>query len=39
VLSYITATRAGLLHRNDRVGTVVVHFPRFRYEVREAASR
>jgi glutathione S-transferase len=39
VLSYITATRAGLLHRNDRVGTVAVHFPRFRYEVGEAASR
>ncbi len=39
MLSYITATRAGLLHRNDRVGTVAVHFPRFRYEVREAPSR
>ncbi len=37
-LAYITATRAGLLHRNDRVGTVAVHFPRFRYEVRPAAS-
>jgi glutathione S-transferase len=29
VLTYIDATRAGLLHRNDRVGEVVVHFPRF----------
>jgi glutathione S-transferase len=38
VLSYISATRAGLWHTNDRVGTVAVHFPRFRYEVREAAS-
>ena len=37
-LSYIDATRAGLLHRNDRVGVVAVHFPRFRYEVRSAAG-
>jgi glutathione S-transferase len=37
-LLYIDATRAGLLHRNDRVGTVAVHFPRFRYEVRPAVS-
>jgi len=33
VLVYIDATRAGLLHRNDRVGEVVVHFPRFGYHV------
>lgn len=33
VLTYIDATRAGLLHRNDRVGEVVVHFPRFGYGV------
>ena len=33
VLAYIDATRAGLLHRNDRVGEVVVHFPRFGYRV------
>ncbi|MET0154451.1 MAG: glutathione S-transferase family protein [Candidatus Binatia bacterium] len=38
VLHYIDATRAGLLHRNDRVGTVAVHFPRFRYEMRPAAG-
>ena len=37
-LSYIDATRAGLLHRNDRVGVVAVHFPRFRYEVRSVAG-
>jgi glutathione S-transferase len=37
-LSYIDATRAGLLHRNDRVGAVGVHFPRFRYKVRPAAG-
>jgi glutathione S-transferase len=37
-LSYIDATRAGLLHRNDRVGVVAVHFPRFRYEVRAVAG-
>jgi glutathione S-transferase len=35
-LSYIDSTRAGLLHRNDRVGVVAVHFPRFRYEIRPA---
>jgi glutathione S-transferase len=34
VLVYIDATRAGLLHRNDRVGEVVVHFPRFGYRVK-----
>ena len=34
VLAYIDATRAGILHRNDRVGEVVVHFPRFGYRVR-----
>lgn len=37
-LSYIDATRAGLWHRNARVGAVAVHFPRFRYEVRPAAG-
>ena len=37
VLTYIDATRAGLLHRNDRVGEVVVHFPRFGYPVRTIA--
>jgi hypothetical protein len=31
-LTYIDATRIGLLHRNDRVGDVV-HFPRFGYQV------
>jgi len=34
VLTYIDATRAGLLHHKDRVGEVVVHFPRFGYRVR-----
>jgi hypothetical protein len=33
VLAYIDATRAGLLHHNDRVGDVLVHFPRFGYRV------
>jgi glutathione S-transferase len=37
-LAYIDASRAGLLHRNDRVGAVAVHFPRFRYEVRSAVG-
>ena len=37
-LCYIDATRAGLLHRNGRVGVVAVHFPRFRYEVRPAGA-
>jgi glutathione S-transferase len=37
VLTYIDSTRAGLLHRNDRVGEVVVHFPRFGYRVRTIA--
>jgi hypothetical protein len=35
VLAYIDATRAGLLHRNDRVSEVVVHFPRFGYRVQK----
>jgi glutathione S-transferase len=36
-LLYIDATRAGLVHRNRRVGVVAVHFPRFRYAIRSAA--
>jgi glutathione S-transferase len=37
VLVYIDAMRMGLLHRNSRVGEVVVHFPRFGYRVRPIA--
>lgn len=33
-LAYIDSTRVGLLHRNDRVGEVAVHFPRFAYRIR-----
>jgi glutathione S-transferase len=38
VLSYIDATRVGILHRNARTGAVVVHFPRLGYEVRRATG-
>jgi hypothetical protein len=38
VLIYIDATRAGLLHRDTRVGEVVVHFPRFGYRLQPLAS-
>jgi glutathione S-transferase len=34
VLTYIDATRIGVLHRNNRVGEVAIHFPRFGYRVR-----
>jgi glutathione S-transferase len=33
-LAYIDAARVGILHRNDRVGEVAIHFPRFAYRVR-----
>jgi hypothetical protein len=38
VLVSIGATRMAILHRNDRVGEVIVHFPRFGYQV-HAVSR
>ena len=38
ILAYIDATRIGLLHRNDRVGEMAVHFPRFAYRVQPVAG-
>ena len=34
----IDATQIVLLHRNDRVGEIVVHFPRFCYQVRSVSA-
>ena len=37
-LAYIDGTSVGILHRNDRIGEVAVHFPRFAYRVRPIAG-
>jgi glutathione S-transferase len=38
VLVSIDATRMAILHRNDRVDEVMVHFPRFGYRVRSVSA-
>jgi hypothetical protein len=38
MLAYIDAARVGILHRNDRVAEVAIHFPRFGYRVRPIAG-
>jgi hypothetical protein len=37
-LGYIDATRVGLLHRNDHVGEVAIHFPRFASRIRPLSN-
>jgi hypothetical protein len=37
-LAYIDATRVGLLHRNDNVGKVAIHLPRFAYRIRPLSN-
>jgi glutathione S-transferase len=37
-LAYIDATRVGLLHRNDNVGEVAIHLPRFAYRIRPLSN-